>query len=120
MPRITPVLFPATARQITELGERFRMARLRRQYAAETVAKRAGIARATLYRLEAGDPGVSIATYLSVLGVLGLSSDIDRLANDDVLGRKLQDLDLPVRRKAPRQTSRKTTTVKRSNKSRSL
>jgi len=97
-------LFPASSQQITAMGERFRLARLRRKYAAETVAKRAGIARATLYRLEKGDPGVSIATCASVLSVLGLKQDLDLVAKDDVLGRKLQDLDLPMRQKAPRKS----------------
>jgi transcriptional regulator with XRE-family HTH domain len=87
------------------------MARLRRRYSAESVAKRAGIARATLYRVEEGDPGVSIATYASVLRVLGLQSDLDLVGRDDVLGRKLQDLRLPTRKTAPRRISRKTPTL---------
>jgi hypothetical protein len=69
------------------------------------VAKRAGIARGTLYRVETGDPGVSIATYASVLRVLGLQGDLDLVARDDVLGRKLQDLNLPTRKVAPRRGS---------------
>lgn len=81
------------------------MARLRRRYSAESVAKRAGVARGTLYRVEEGDPGVSIATYASVLRVLGLQGDLDLVARDDVLGRKLQDLKLPTRKTAPRRTS---------------
>jgi transcriptional regulator with XRE-family HTH domain len=81
------------------------MARLRRRYSAESVAKRAGVARATLYRVEEGDAGVSIATYASVLRVLGLQGDLDLLARDDVLGRKLQDLELPTRKVAPRRAS---------------
>jgi hypothetical protein len=68
------------------------------------VAKRAGVARGTLYRVEEGDPGVSIATYASVLRVLGLQGDLDLVARDDVLGRKLQDLKLPTRKTAPRRT----------------
>jgi transcriptional regulator with XRE-family HTH domain len=81
-----------------------RTARLRRRYSAESVAKRAGVARTTLYRVEEGDPGVSIATYASVLRVLGLQGDLDFLARDDVLGRKLQDLKLPTRKTAPRRS----------------
>jgi transcriptional regulator with XRE-family HTH domain len=107
MPRTTPVLFPPATRQLIMLGERLRMARLRRRYSAESVAKRAGIARATLFRVEEGNPGVSIATIVSVLRVLGLQGDLDLLGRDDILGRKLQDLQLPVRKTAPRRTSRK-------------
>lgn len=105
MPRTTPTLFPPATRQLAALGERLRVARLRRRYSAESVAKRAGVARGTLYRVEEGDPGVSIATYASVLRVLGLQADLDLIARDDVLGRKLQDLKLPTRKVAPRRTS---------------
>lgn len=101
MPRITPTLFPPATRQLVSLGERLRVARLRRRYSAESVAKRAGVARGTLYRVEEGDPGVSLATYASVLRVLGLQGDLDLVARDDVLGRKLQDLKLPTRKVAP-------------------
>jgi transcriptional regulator with XRE-family HTH domain len=62
MPRTNPTLFPSATRQLVSLGERLRLARLRRRYSAESVAKRAGVARGTLYRVEEGDPGVSIAT----------------------------------------------------------
>ena len=102
MPRTTPVLFPNAARQLEALGERMRLARLRRRYSTSMVASRAGITRSTLYRVEAGDPGVSIGTYASILRVLGLHGDLDAVAKDDALGRKLQDMELPVRRVAPR------------------
>lgn len=102
MPRTLPILFPSTVRQLDALGDRLRLARLRRRYSAVTVAERAGITRSTLYRAEKGDPGVALGTYLSVLHVLGLQGDLDGLARDDALGRKLQDLELPVRRIAPR------------------
>lgn len=105
MPRITPTLFPPATRQLVSLGERLRVARLRRRYSAESVAKRAGVARGTLYRVEEGDPGVSLATYASVLRVLGLQGDLDLVARDDVLGRKLQDLKLPTRKVAPRRAA---------------
>jgi transcriptional regulator with XRE-family HTH domain len=111
MPRTTPLLFPPLARQLVLLGERLRIARLRRRYSAESVAKRAGIARTTLYRAEEGDAGVSIAVYASVLRVLGLQSDLDLVGRDDVLGRKLQDLQLPTRKTAPRRASEKPAAV---------
>src|ERR1700678_1500445 len=107
MPRTTPTLFPPSTRQLIALGARLRMARLRRRYSANSVAMRAGIARATLYRVWEGDPGVSIATYASVLRVLGLQGDLDLVGRDDVLGRKLQDLQLPTRKTAPRRIAKK-------------
>ena len=105
MPRTRPVLFPASVRQLQEMGGRLRLARLRRRYAAAVVAERAGITRMTLYRVEKGDAGVSLGTYASVLRVLGLQGDLDGVARDDALGRRLQDLQLPERRIAPRRKS---------------
>lgn len=92
------------ARQLADLGARLRLARLRRRYSAEAVAVRAGITRVTLARIERGDAGTSLGAYVAVLRVLGLHGDLDGIAKDDVLGRKLQDLDLPVRRTAPRRS----------------
>jgi transcriptional regulator with XRE-family HTH domain len=80
---------------LSGLGERLRLARLRRKFSADTVAERAGIARKTLYRAEQGEPAVTLGTYLKILGVLHLQTDLDRLAKDDILGRRLQDLELP-------------------------
>lgn len=104
MARTTPVLFPPAARQLTALGDRLRLARLRRHYAAVVVAERAGITRSTLHRAERGNPGVALGTYAGILRVLGLQGDIDAVARDDELGRKLQDLKLPERKVAPRRT----------------
>ena len=95
-------MFPATARQPAALGERLRLARLRRRYSAESVAARAGITRVTLARVEKGDGGTSMGAYVAVLRVLGLHGDLDTVGKDDELGRKLQDLNLPVGRTAPR------------------
>jgi len=92
---------PPLAKQLREFGERLQLARLRRRYSASTVAARAGVTRMTLYKVEKGDPGVSMGTYANVLRVLGLPGDLDAVARDDVLGRKLQDLKLPVRKIAP-------------------
>jgi transcriptional regulator with XRE-family HTH domain len=59
------------------------------------VAARVGVSKQTLAKLEAGNASTSLATMLRVLQVLGLGQDIDRLAADDELGRRLQDLEQP-------------------------
>lgn len=103
--------FPAEARQLIALGERFRLARLRRKISAVLMAERMGISRDTLHRLENGEATIALGTYLRALRVLGLEQDLDLLAKDDVLGRKLQDLGLltPVARTRPRQSARAAT-----------
>jgi transcriptional regulator with XRE-family HTH domain len=73
------------------LGHRIELARCRRDLSATLFAERVGISRNTLARLESGDPAVSLGTYLKALRVLGLEGDVDAVAEDDVLGRKLQD-----------------------------
>ena len=94
MPSKPPVVFPQEQRLLAALGERLRLARLRRKLSSMTVALRAGISRSSLYNVEAGDPGATLGTYLRVLAVLGLEKDIESLAADDQVGRKLQDLAL--------------------------
>ena len=94
MPRKPPVIFPQEQRLLSSLGERFKLARLRRKLSNAAVAQRAGISRSSVYKVEAGDPGATLGTYLRVLAVLGLEGDFNGLAADDKVGRKLQDLAL--------------------------
>ena len=78
--------------QLAALGERIALARKRRRMTQLTLGVRVGISVPTLRKLEQGDAGVSMAAFLRVLQVLGLAADIDRLAADDELGRRLQDV----------------------------
>ena len=64
------------------------------------MAERAGISRATLCSIEKSAPSVSIGCYAAVLHALNyLDKDLLLVAKDDELGRKLQDLGLPVRKR---------------------
>ncbi|MYZ53665.1 helix-turn-helix transcriptional regulator [Malikia spinosa] len=92
MARTFQLPFPSVAKQVQELGERIRLARLRRELSTVLFAERMGVSRETLRRLEAGEPNIALGTYMRALRVLGLDKDIDAIARDDVLGRKLQDL----------------------------
>lgn len=94
MSRKPPVVFPQEQRLLSALGERLRLARKRRKLSNAAVAQRAGISRTTLYKVEAGDPGVTLGSYVRVLAVLGLEGDLNQLGADDRVGRKLQDLAL--------------------------
>jgi len=71
-----------------------RLARKRRKLSNAVVAQRSGISRTTLYKVEAGHPGATLGAYVRVLAALGLESDLQGLAADDRVGRKLQDLAL--------------------------
>jgi len=88
---------------MSELGENIKLARLRRKLSSKQVAERAGISRTTLVSIEKGYTGVSIGYYLNVLRVLGLENDFLLIARDDELGRKLQDANLSVKKRAPKQ-----------------
>lgn len=94
MPAKPPVIFPQEQRLLSNMGERLRLARLRRKLSATTVAARAGISRTTLMHAERGDARVTLGTYFRVMSTLGLEQDFNALAADDVVGRKLQDLGL--------------------------
>ena len=106
MPNKPATLFPAEKKLLSAFGERLRLARLRRDLSATVVAARASISRTTLQRAEDGSPAVTMGTYLRILSVLQLADDLEGLASDDRLGRRLQDLGLPERRRARKREAR--------------
>ncbi|MCX6254386.1 MAG: helix-turn-helix transcriptional regulator [Bacteroidia bacterium] len=99
-----PILLPKAQKVISTLGENIRLARLRRKYSTQQVSERANISRPTLLAIEKGNPNVSIGAYIKVLMVLGLEKDINTVAKDDDLGRRLQDANLIIRERAPKRT----------------
>lgn len=102
MPAKAPTLYPSSKRQLLALGERLRLARLRRAFSAETVCARADISRPTLTKIEKGDASVTMGSYLQVLRVLEMEQDLMVIAATDVVGRRLQDAGLARRERAPR------------------
>ena len=99
-------MLPRISRLLEGYGSNLKLARLRRKYSAETVAQRAGISRKTLSKVEQGDPAVALGIYARVMQVLRMEDDLQRLAADDLLGRKLQDANLAPKRRAPKRTAR--------------
>jgi transcriptional regulator with XRE-family HTH domain len=88
------LLFPKHQQILEQLGENIKLARKRRNLNMIQVAERADIARSTLHLIENGNSSVSLGAYFNVLRVLGLQNDFLKLAADDELGKKLQDLKL--------------------------
>ena len=102
MKRTKYTLLPRLTKILEELGEDIKLARLRRRLSAEQVSERAGISRSTLWQIEKGLPNVSMGYYAQVLFVLGLEKNLSIMAADDVLGRKLQDAEILVKKRAPK------------------
>jgi transcriptional regulator with XRE-family HTH domain len=101
MSKKTVVIMPDTQEILEQMGEQIKLARLRRNLSTDLIAERAGISRATLWAVEKGTPTVSMGTYAAVLHALGgMDRDLELIAKDDELGRKLQDLKLPTRQRA--------------------
>lgn len=89
---------------LKKLGADIRDARRRRRIPTTLMAERAFISRATLGRLEKGDPRVSFGSYATVLFVLGLTDSLRNLvdANNDPVGRTLEEERLPKRIHRPK------------------
>lgn len=88
------VVFPKNQKVLSQLGENIKLARKRRNFTQALISERTGLSRLTIRKIENGDATVSLGHYVAVLGVLGLVDDLVKVASDDALGRKLQDIKL--------------------------
>ena len=108
MKKKSVVLLPETEEILEQMGTQIKYARLRRRLSTELVAERAGISRATLCSIEKGASSVAIGCYAAVLHALNyMDKDLLLVAKDDELGRKLQDLNLPIRKRASKRSDGK-------------
>lgn len=97
------VIMPKTLDILKTMGEQIKMARLRRNLPVKIVSERAGISRNTLWQIEKGNPSVAIGYYAAVLHALNnLDGDLLLVAQDDVLGKKLQDLEISAKKRVSR------------------
>jgi hypothetical protein len=96
-------IVPTTEEILKNMGEQIKLARLRRNLPAELVAERAGISRASLWKVESGNPAVAMGIYAAVLHALNnMDKDLLLVAKDDEFGRQMQDLNLMTRKRATR------------------
>lgn len=108
MSKRTAILMPQTVEILETMGAQIKAARLRRKIPADLVAERAGVSRATVWAIENGSPSVCIGMYAAVLHALNnMDSDFLLIAKDDELGRKLEELDIPSRKRAPKAGGRR-------------
>ncbi|WP_413742134.1 helix-turn-helix transcriptional regulator [Sodalis sp. RH15] len=91
--------------RLKKLGRDIQDARKRRRISTSLMAERIGITRATLSRLEAGDPKVSMGSYAIALYVLGKLDELEKIIDRtrDPLGLDLMDEQFPVRIRTGRQ-----------------
>ena len=100
MGRTKRSLFPGAQRRAAELGARLRLARRRRGISIAEMAQRVLASSPTISRLEHGDLSVSAAVLARYLEVLGLGSDLDRIAERDEVGDAIADARLGRPRRA--------------------
>jgi len=85
------VLYPKATNALKRLGENLRLARKRRKITSKMMSERANLSLMTLRAIERGAPQVAMANYMAVIFCLGFQDDIAKVAENDVLGRDLQD-----------------------------
>lgn len=76
MPAKNPKITKETAHQLNVLGERIRAQRKNLKLNATVAAEAAGMSRITWYRIEKGEPAVTIGAWFNAVTVLGLTLDI--------------------------------------------
>jgi transcriptional regulator with XRE-family HTH domain len=92
------------AEHATQVGQRIRLARIRRGWSVAGLAGKAGINRNTLTALEQGKPGTAIGVCFTVLWALGLDKTLDAVADPDTdsHGKALEASRRPTRAGKPR------------------
>lgn len=92
---------------LIHLGQRIRVARIRRGWSVVDLARKAGINRNTLTALELGKPGTAIGVCFTVLWALGLDRTLEAIADADadLHGKALEAARRPRRAGQPRKAS---------------
>ena len=76
MPAKNPKIARETAHRLSVLGGRIRTQRKKLKLNATVAAEAAGMSRITWYRIEKGEPAVTMGAWFNAVTVLGLTLDI--------------------------------------------
>lgn len=96
-------MLPFTRDILKTMGEQIKNARLRRNLSTELVCERATISRATLWKIENGNPGVAMGHYAAVLHAMGgMDKDLLLVAQDERLIKQMQEFQIETRKRARR------------------
>ncbi len=88
-----------SAEWVTQMGQRIRIARIRRGWSVADLASKSGINRNTLTALELGKPGTGVGVCFTVLWALGLDKSLGAVADPDtdLHGKALEASRRPTR-----------------------
>jgi len=78
MPARTPVIANTAADKLVALGKQIRAHRKALRINATTAAEAAGVSRVTFYRIENGEPSVTMGAYLNAMEALHMDFGITR------------------------------------------
>jgi transcriptional regulator with XRE-family HTH domain len=97
--KVRSLLPPSVTEALAKFGAGLKHLRVRRRMPMAYVADRASISRSTLYKVERGDPGVSLGVYATVLMSYGMLERLEGLvdARWDRTGLALEESRLPRR-----------------------
>ena len=99
----TPRIAPSTHEAIQLLAVSIRVARLRRRWSSAELAERVGVSRATISKLEHGDPGVAIGTFFEAATLVGVPLFADDTTRQRYAAHKRAELALlPESARRPR------------------
>jgi transcriptional regulator with XRE-family HTH domain len=81
MPARAPIIASTVADKLIAIGKQVRAHRKALRISATTAAEASGMSRVTLYRIESGEPSVTMGAYLNAMVALGMNFDIIKPAD---------------------------------------
>lgn len=94
---------PDSAPALAAIGTSLKRARVARNLTLDSAAERSGISRASIARVERGDPSVAFGAYATYLHLLGLLPQVCSALDPsrDVLGERLRAQQVRQRPRTP-------------------